>query len=82
MSAQMCAHGREWQATHLRPPVRLLVRALEAGPPALLRLPVDGNPPLRPSPQLYPRLPGVDDGNPGGDDCALNSRFLPSVLLP
>ena len=64
--------------------MRLLVRALEAGPPALLRLPVDGNPPLRPSPPPYPRLPlGVDDdGIAGGDDCALSSRFLPSVLLP
>ena len=63
---------------HLRPPVRLLVKALLlARPPPLL--------PTSPEPwkPLNPRLlPGVDEPAAGeGDDCALSIRFLPSVLL-
>ena len=63
--------------------MRLLVRALGVVAPTLLRLPVDGKPPLRPSlPLKPPRLPGVeDDGIAGGDDCALSSRFLPTCVL-
>ena len=62
------------QRSHLRPPVRLLVRALAAWPPALLWSPCAVKPPLN------PRLPAVDP-IAGGDDCALSIRFLPSVLL-